>query len=102
MPIHFISGIEDKESFDKEVISHVISDKLSLRNQAHIHISINVSVDSLESESFIEYCETIFSLNKGFTLELNFNNKHFDQQLLNKKSDNLISNETIEFHFTIS
>ncbi len=70
--------LENKESFDKEVISHVISDKLSLRNQAHIHISINVSVDSLESESFIEYCETIFSLNKGFTLELNFNNKHFD------------------------
>ena len=78
LPMHFISKVEDKEDFDKEVISHVISDKLSLRNQDHIHISINISVESLESESFIDYCEVLFSKHKGFTLELNFNNKHFN------------------------
>ncbi len=78
LPIHFISEIEDKEGFDKEVISHVISDKLSLRNHDHIHISINISVESLESESFIDYCEALFSQHKGFTLELNFNNKDFN------------------------
>lgn len=78
LPQHFISTIKDKVRFDKDVITHVIADKLSLRYQHNIHISINISVESLESDDFLTYCETIFKEHKGFTLEFNFNKKTFD------------------------
>lgn len=44
-------------SFDKEVISHVVADKLTLKNNESIHMSINVFAKSLESNEFIEHCE---------------------------------------------
>ncbi|MGR6859585.1 EAL domain-containing protein [Aliivibrio salmonicida] len=97
-PMHFISAIEDKESFDKEVISRVISDKLSLQYQDNIHISINISVESLESESFIDYCETVFKQHKGFTLELNFNNQDID---LEKIRTNMQRLKKLDLFFTL-
>ncbi len=77
-PLHFISTIEDKENFDKAVISQVLSDKLSLKNPKNINLSINIFAQSLVSESFIKYCESVFQKHKGFTLELNFNHQQFD------------------------
>lgn len=79
-PIEFIEQFEDKERFDKTVIERVISDKLSLKNQDYAHISINICVHSLESQSFVDYCEAVFTQHKGFTLELNFNQRTVDLQ----------------------
>ncbi|WP_122032101.1 GGDEF domain-containing protein [Aliivibrio sp. EL58] len=78
LPGDMISSIVDKVEFDKNVISHVITDKLSLRNKDDIHISINIFPESLESQSFVDYCESVFRESKGFTLEVNFNNRRFD------------------------
>lgn len=97
-PMHFISEIEDKERFDKEVISRVISDKLSLQYQDNIHISINISAESIESESFIDYCEAVFNQHKGFTLELNFNNQNID---LKKIRINMQRLKKLELFFTL-
>ena len=71
-PSHFLSSIQDKEYFDKQVITRVISDKLSLRNKSNVSISINISSVSLESESFIRFCEQKFQENSGFIFEVNF------------------------------
>ncbi|MUK28575.1 EAL domain-containing protein [Aliivibrio fischeri] len=89
LPNEFIESLEDKTSFDKEVVSHVVSDKLTLKNNESIHISINVFAKSLESNEFVEHCEQIFSQHQGFTLELNFKNQNYDLEKINRNMTRL-------------
>lgn len=98
LPSDFLSTIEDNESFDKAVISHIISDKLSLKNSNSIHISINISVKSLESNSFIEYCESVFKLYKGFSFELNFKHQNVN---LEKIRSNMLKLKKLGLFFTL-
>ena len=98
LPGDMISSIVDKEEFDKNVISHVITDKLSLRNKDDIHISINIFPESLESQSFVDYCESVFKENKGFTLEIKFNNRRFD---LEKIRNNMLRLRNLGVFFTL-
>ncbi|MDD9175276.1 GGDEF domain-containing protein [Aliivibrio sp. S2TY2] len=98
LPLDFISTINNKEEFDKAVISHIISDKLSLNNQDNVHISINISVSSLESESFIEYCESVFKHHKGFSFELNFKHQNVN---LEKIRSNMQRLKKLNLFFTL-
>lgn len=98
LPGDMISSIVDKEEFDKNVISHVITDKQSLRNKDDIHISINIFHESLESQSFVDYCESVFKENKGFTLEVKFNNRRFD---LEKIRNNMLRLRNLGVFFTL-
>lgn len=97
-PSHFLSSIQDKEYFDKQVITRVISDKLSLRNKSNVSISINISSVSLESESFIRFCEQKFQENSGFIFEVNFSNQSFDIKTIEK---NILNLQKLGIQFTL-
>lgn len=66
----FIETIDDHVTFDLSIIESVINKRSYLANAEKIQLSINISMESLLDDHFVQACANIFEHEKNIILEL--------------------------------
>ncbi|MCG3865245.1 MULTISPECIES: GGDEF domain-containing protein [unclassified Photobacterium] len=67
---NYVYSIEDTVSFDLMVIRKVLEQRAVHYCASKISIAINISINSLINDDFIEQCKEIFAVDKNIILEL--------------------------------